>query len=175
MLIYSRYSKTNIHGLNTRQIQYIKDFKENMEDYWSNDKIEIDGIEYLIETEVLLKETIDWSTTLSKASDKSGFNFVSNWVTEAFGEIISDLGVGSTGKGIILSKGNKLKPRFDTGSHEAGHLLGLVDRKFEDNSIMGWNNPRNRPNEHDFNQVFKNANIQPVIGGRYVVRGKGGN
>lgn len=81
-------------------------------------------------------------------------------------------GVAVTGGfDLVLASGSELQPDFDSGAHELIHLLGIDDKGENDNSIAGYKRPRNRPTGQDFEEVFRNSNIDLKSKEVQIIRG----
>ena len=85
--------------------------------------------------------------------------------------IEGNIGVGSSGSVLFLKGDEELNPRWDTGAHEAGHLMGLPDRS-KGKSIMSYNINRNEPKSKDFSRIINQANLNLSITGQQIIEAK---
>ena len=167
-LNYSGYVKiSNPYGLNKNQISLLKTFKENIEDLWSGE-FEIHGEEFEVSTHVTLSFYKSYELAQIVTQKNDGQNLVKN--AERSDNIEGEIGIGTYGEILFLKKGLALNPRWNTGAHEAGHLLGLPDKEYS-NSIMGYSIERNRPKDEEILYIlYLNSNIKLDINCKQIVK-----
>ncbi len=141
---------------------------------------------YEINTIVNLYENNNtFSLLQSEHDDEDYYNFVMN-VSESPEDIrnkIEPTGIGSDGNFLYLLRGLELRPYNSTGSHEAGHWMGLVDLHGDNSPIPSLMQPvkirrskggverelRSRPTENEFKEIFNLHSLSFKVNGTYYI------
>lgn len=152
-------------GASIEQISILQNFKSNIENYWSGE-FTIDGKIYNVNTSVVLEKITDksYGRLSIDVQDAPGTNIFQS----VYGNI-GEKGAGVSGQVLMVSQ-NMYKGYFDTGAHEAGHLMGLPDRTDPtDNPTMMHGHlenengqvvkQRSKPTSADLSEILKRNNI----------------
>lgn len=168
-LNYSRYNRLNPFGLNDLQYNTLLEFQENAQNLWSG-TFKINGVEYEVNTIVKLVLYESYTYAAIETQRNEGQNIVKNAQPNDF--IEGDIGVGSSISVLFMRVGNELNPRWNTGAHEIGHLLGLPDiTSTKSKSIMSYTIDRNPPGNKEFSNIFRRANLDFSISGPQFIGG----
>ncbi|MCC6865310.1 MAG: hypothetical protein IT280_04040 [Ignavibacteria bacterium] len=172
-LVFIKSSQDPKYGLNKQQRTELKKFETNIESKWSGQKVEINGKEYTVNTEVNRIKAND-TKEFNKLGNQEGNNFAlsgdGNVVYKSNGG--EPEGVGVVENKLYIDKNREF--HADIGPHEAAHLLGLPDAGLFGYCITCWIQDENiglmKPSEEDYQKILNNSKENPNLPNEKFVR-----